>query len=166
MARRCHQPLSAAVAGACLTLCACGAAATPSAAGSPTAGANATTGSAGPTWSVGSGTLTGHFCSDATSFMRHIPTAPAAKHTSAAQARASLRTALQATVKGFTVLETEAPTTLRKPLKAIVGVYESDEKVLNASGNLTKISQSMVKGNASGSVAFQRVVTYLSVNCK
>jgi hypothetical protein len=166
MARRCHQALSAAVAGACLTLSACGGAAAPSAAGTPAAGASTTPRSAGATGSAGPVMLTGHFCGDGTSFMRHIPTAPTTKHTSAAQARASLRRALRATVKGFTSLQAEAPAKLRKPLKTIVGVYKSDEKVLNTSGNLTAISESMVKGNAAGSKAFQRVVKYLSVHCK
>jgi hypothetical protein len=161
MARRCQQALSAAVAGACLTLSACGAAAAPLA-GPATASASATTGSARST----SARLTGHFCRDATTFMRHIPATAATKHTSAAQARANLRTALRATVKGFTALKAEAPAKLHKPLKTIVGVYKSDEKVLNASGNTTQVNESMVKGNASGSRAFQRVVRYISVNCK
>jgi hypothetical protein len=163
MARRCHQALSAAVAGACLTLCACGGAAAPSAAGS---GASATAGSAGSKFSTGSGTLNGHFCGDATSFLRHIPAAPTTRRTSATQARASLRTAVRATVKGFTVLETEAPASLHEPLKAIVAVYKSDEKALTASGNRTEISAAMIQGNASGSEAFQRVVKYLAVSCK
>jgi hypothetical protein len=159
MARRSYQALSAAVAGACLTLCACGASPAPSAAGSAAASANAPV-------KAGSATLTGHFCGDASSFMRHIPAIPTTKHTSAAQARANLRKVLRSTVKGFTALENEAPAKLHKPLKTIVAVYKSDEKVLRASGNLAEISQSMVKGNASGSVAFQQVIKYITVSCK
>lgn len=158
MARRSHRPLSAAVAGACLTLCACGTTSAPSAAGSPAAstmGAASTAGSAST-----------HFCADASSFMQHIPAGPTTKHTTAAEARANLRKVLLATVKGFSGLEAQAPKKLHKPLKVIVGVYKADLKVLKNSGSLAEISQSMVKGNASGSLAFQRVLKYISVNCK
>jgi hypothetical protein len=158
MARRSHQALSAAVAGACLTLCACGTTSAPSAAGSPAA---STTGAATAT-----GSASKHFCADASSFMQHIPAGPTTKHTTAAEARANLRTVLLATVKGFSALETEAPRKLHKPLKTIVGIYKADVKVLKRSGSLAQISQSMVKGNASGSLAFQRVLKYISVDCK
>lgn len=158
MARRSHQALVTAVAGACLTLCACGASPAPSAAGSAAATAKASGG-------AGSAALTGHFCGDANSFMHHIPAAPATKHTSTVQAQANLRKVLRSTVKGYTALEDEAPAKLRKPLQTIVAVYKSDEKILRTSGNLAKISQSMVKGNASGSAAFGQVLKYISVHC-
>jgi hypothetical protein len=159
MARRSHQALVTAAAGACLTLCACGASPAPSAAGSAAATAKAT-------GAAGSATLTGHFCGDASSFMRHIPAAPATKDASTAQAKANLRKVLRSTVKGYTGLENEAPAKLRKPLKTIVAVYKRDEKVLRRSGNLAKISQSMAQGNATGSIAFERVLKYVSVHCK
>jgi hypothetical protein len=159
MARRRHQALFTAVAGACLTLCACGASPAPSAAGSATAGAKAAA-------AAESAALTRHFCGNADSFMRRIPAAPATKHTSTAQAQANLRKVLRSTVKGYTTLGDEAPARLRKPLKTIVAVYKSDEKVLRRSGNLAKISQSMVQGNAAGSAAFERVLKYISVHCQ
>jgi hypothetical protein len=160
MARRSHQALSAAVAGACLTLCACGAASAPAAASPASPSAKAALRKAG------SATLTRRFCDDASSFMRDIPAPPAIKHTTAAQARANLREVLRSTVAGFTALEAAAPPRLSKSLQAIVAVYKSDEKVLRMSGSLAEISQSMVKGNASGAAAFQQVLTYISVSCK
>jgi hypothetical protein len=160
MARRSHHVLSAAAAGACLTLSACGAASAPSAAGSAPASSPATAETTGPA------TLTGHFCGDASSFMQHIPAGPTTKNASPAKARANLRTVLRSTVSGFTGLRAEAPRDLRKPLKKIVNIYKSDEKVLKASGSLTRISESVVKGNASGAMAFQRLLKYMSVKCK
>lgn len=158
MARRSQHILSAAAAGACLTLCACGASSAPSAADSPSASSSA--------GASGTATLTGHFCTDASSFMRHIPSAPTGNRTSAAAARANLRQVLHDTVKGFANLETEAPRKLHKPLHEIVGVYKSDEKVVRRSGSLAQISQSMVRGNARGSSAFQKLLKYIAVNCK
>ncbi|HEY1617782.1 MAG TPA: hypothetical protein VGG25_09200, partial [Streptosporangiaceae bacterium] len=156
---RSHYVLSAAAAGACLVLSACGASSAPGASGSPSAGATAA-GSSGMT------TATGHFCDDASSFMRHIPAAPADKHASAVQARANLRTVLKATVKGFAELEAEAPHKLHKPLKRIVAIYRSDEKVIRKDGSLAQISESMVRGNSKGSSAFQKVLKYIAVSCK
>jgi hypothetical protein len=98
--------------------------------------------------------------------MRHIPAAPADKHASAVQARANLRTVLKATVKGFAELEAEAPHKLHKPLKRIVAVYRSDEKVVHKDGSLAQISESMVRGNSKGSSAFQKVLRYIAVSCK
>lgn len=160
MTPRSHQALSAAAAGACLTLCACGAGSAPAAAGSPAAGTGATASAAG------SPAMTGRFCADANSFMRHVPAAPTTEHTTAAQARENLREVLRSTVAGFAALETEAPARLRKSLKTIVGVYKSDEKTLRASRSLTGMSQATVKGNASESAAFQQVLKYISVSCK
>ncbi|HEU5419790.1 MAG TPA: hypothetical protein VFV41_19030 [Streptosporangiaceae bacterium] len=154
MARRSRYVLSAAVAGACLTLSACGAGTAPAAGGSPPATTNAA-----------SGGSTSHFCDDATSFMRHIPSAPSGKHVSQATARANLHKVLQQAVKGFTGLKAEAPARLHAPLKKIIHVYKSDEKAIKHSKSLADISQAMVKGNASGSIAFQKVLKYIGRNC-
>lgn len=158
MARLSYQALSAAVAAACLTLCACGASTAPAGAGSPSASST--------TAATESATATGHFCNDASSFMRHIPAGPTTKHTTAAQARDNLRTVLRATVTGFTALKAEGPRKLHKPLRAIIAIYTADEKILKMSSNLAHISEAMVKGNESGSVAFQQVLKYISVSCK
>lgn len=158
MAHRSHYVLSATVAGACLVLSACGASSAPRASGSPSAGAAAS--------SPAVATTTGHFCDDASAFMRHIPAAPSAKHASATQARANLRKVLSATVKGFTGLEAEAPHKLHKPLKKIVSIYKEDERAVRKDGSLAKISESMVRGNSTGSAAFQKVLTYISASCK
>jgi hypothetical protein len=154
MARRSRYALSAAVAGACLTLCACGAGSPPAAAGSPSASVNAAGGGSGS------------FCSDATSFMRHIPSAPSAKHVSQAKARAGLRKVLRQTVKGFTSLDAEAPAKLHAPLKKIIHVYKSDETAVKNGKSMADISEAMVKGNASGSIAFQKVLKYIGTSCK
>jgi hypothetical protein len=158
MARRRHQVLSAAVAGACVTLCACGAGSGSSATGSSAASARAATSR--------SAELTVRFCDNANSFMRQIPAAPPTKHLSTALARGNLRKVLQSTVEGFTRLEAVAPSSLREPLAAIVAVYKSDEKAVTAPGSLAQISESTVKGNASGSAAFQQVLRYISARCK
>lgn len=158
MARRSHQALSAAAAGACLALCACGGS-SPAAAGSPTA---STTASDQPA----SALMTGHFCNDASSFMRHIPAKPASRHLTTAEARDNLRKVLHSTVAGFTALEKEGPAKLHKPLHAIVGIYKSDEKKLRAAHTISQMSQAMVKGEAAGSSDFQRVLKYVSANCK
>lgn len=155
MARRSRYALSAAVAGACLTLCACGASSAPGAAGSPSASMNAASGAA-----------SGNFCGDATSFMRHIPSAPAAKHVSQAKARAGLRKVLRQTVKGFASLNAEAPAKLHAPLKKIIHVYKSDETAVKNGKSMADISEAMVKGNASGSIAFQKVLKYIGTSCK
>jgi hypothetical protein len=151
MARRSHYSLSAAaaVAGACLTLSACGAGSAPAAAGSPAATTQAA----------------GQFCDDATSFMRHIPAAPSGKHTSPGKARANLHQVLRDTIRGFTSLEAEAPAKLHAPLKKIIRVYKSDERALRNSASMAQISQAMVKGNASGTVAFQKVLKYIGTTC-
>jgi len=157
MARRSQYVMSAAVAGACLTVAACGASAAPGAAsGSPSAKATTSTGAS----------LTGDFCNDASSFMRHIPSDPTTKDASATQARANLRKVLRDTVKGFSGLESEAPKKLDKSLRKIVDVYKRDEKVVDHGATLATISQSMVRGNASGSAAFQHLLKYISVTCK
>jgi hypothetical protein len=154
MARRSRYALSAAVAGACLTLCACGAGSAPAAAGSPSATMNTATGGS-----------TAQFCDDATSFMRHIPSAPSGKHVSQAAARANLRKVLQQTITGFTGLNAEASAKLHAPLKKIIHVYKSDEKALKANKSLAAISQAMVRGNASGSIAFQKLLKYIGKQC-
>jgi hypothetical protein len=153
MARRRQQVLSAAVAGACLTLCACGAGSRPSAAGAAAAKSR-------------SAELTARFCASAGSFMRQIPAAPATGQLTAALARDNLTKVLQSTVEGFTRLEAEAPSRLRGPLTIIVSGYQADEQAVRGSGSLAQISQSMVRGNTASSAAFQQVLTYISASCK
>lgn len=157
MTRRSHQAMSAAVAGACLTLCACGATRMP-AAGGPSSAAT-TAGKAR------SGAPTGHFCDDAISFMRHIPTESTSKHPTPAEATANLRAVLTSTLRGYTRLRSEAPARLREPLTKIIAVYRSDQRLLRRSGDLAAISQSMVQGNASGASSFEKMVKYISVSC-
>jgi hypothetical protein len=155
MARRSRYALTAAVAGACLTLCACGAGSAPAAGGSPSATMNAA-----------GGASSAKFCSDATTFMRHIPSAPSGKHVSQATARANLHRVLQQTIKGFTGLEAEAPAKLHAPLKKIIHIYKADEKAVRNGKSLADISQAMVRGNASGSIAFQKVLKYIGHDCQ
>lgn len=156
MARRSQHLMSAAVVGACLTLAACGASAAPAAGGSPSAKAATSAATS----------LTGHFCDDASDFMRHIPSGPTTKDASATQARANLLKVLRATIKGFSGLESESPKKLDKSLRRIIDIYKRDEKVVDRGASLAVISQSMVKGNSAGSVAFQRLLKYISVTCK
>jgi hypothetical protein len=159
MARRSHLALWVGLGGACLALSACGTASAP-ATGSSTAAVG--TSRATPS----SAALSGQFCYDASHFMQHLPAGPTTKNATVAQARQNLRQLLRSTVAGFTSLENDAPRELRKPLQTIVSVYRSDEKMVGASGGLAQISESMVKGNASGSAAFQKVLKYISVRCK
>jgi hypothetical protein len=154
MTRPSHQVTAAAAAGAgLLLLCGCGSAAAP-AAGSSSAAASSPA------------RLASRFCADASTFMRNIPAEPKAKRLTPTQARANMSTVLVSTVKGFTALEKEAPAQLRKPLRKIIAVYRGDEKVLRTTGDMSKISESMVQGDGSGSVAFQQVVKYISTTCK
>jgi hypothetical protein len=150
MARPSLQAPAAAAAGAGLLLLGgCGTTAAPTAPGPPSAAA-----------------LTMRFCSDAGNFMRHIPAEPKARHLTAAQARANMSRVLVSTVQGFTALEQESPARLRKPLKKIIAVYRADERVLRTTGDMAKISQSMVQGDGSGSAAFQQLLKFISVNCR
>jgi hypothetical protein len=153
MARRRQQVLSAAVAGACLTLCACGAGSRPSAAGPAAAKSR-------------SAELRARFCASAASFMRQIPAAPATGQLSAALARDNLTKVVQSTVAEFTRLEAEAPSRLRGPLATIVSGYQADERAVQESGSLAQISESIVKGNTASSAAFQQVLSYISASCK
>jgi hypothetical protein len=150
MARPGHQVLAAAAAGGSLLLLGgCGSAA------APAAGA-----------SSGPARLDSRFCADAGNFMRNIPAEPKVKRLTPTQARANMATVLVLTVRGFTALEKEAPAQLNKPLRKIIAVYQADEKVLRTTGDLTKVSESMVQGDGSGSVAFQQVIRYISGTCQ
>lgn len=153
MARPSHPAMAAAAAGAgLLMLCGCGSAAAPAA--GPTSAA------AGPA------RLASRFCADASTFMRHIPAEPKAKHLTPTQARANMSAVLVSTVSGFTALEKEAPAQLRKPLRTIISVYRTDQKVLRRTGDMSKISESMVQGDGSGSAAFLKVLKYISGSCR
>jgi hypothetical protein len=150
MARPSHQVLAAAVAGGSLLLLGgCGSAT------APAAGA-----------SSGAARLDSRFCADASHFMRNIPAEPKVKRLTPTQARANMASVLVLTVRGFTALEKEAPAQLHKPLRKIIAIYQADEKVLRTTGDLTKVSESMVQGDGSGSVAFQQVVRYISGTCQ
>jgi hypothetical protein len=150
MARPSHQVLAAAAAGGSLLLLGgCGSAT------APAAGA-----------SSGAARLDSRFCTDAGHFMRNIPAEPKVKRLTPTQARANMASVLVLTVRGFTALEKEAPAQLHKPLRKIIAVYQADEKVLRTTGDLTKVSESMVQGDGSGSVAFQQVVRYISGTCQ
>jgi hypothetical protein len=155
MARPSPQVTAAAAAGAgLLLLCGCGSAAAPAARGSTSAAAS------------GPARLASRFCADASNFMRNIPAEPKVKRLTPTQARANMTAVLVSTVHGFTALEKEAPAQLRKPLRKIIAVYKADEKVLRTSGDMTKVSESMVQGDGSGSMAFQQVLKYISGTCK
>ena len=155
MARPSHQVLAAAAAGGSLLLLGgCGSSAAP-AAGSPPGSASSSP-----------ARLDSRFCADASNFMRNIPAEPKVKRLTPTQARANMAAVLVSTVRGFTALEKEAPAQLRKPLRKIIAVYQADEKVLRATGDMTKVSESMVQGDGSGSVAFQQVVKYISGTCQ
>jgi hypothetical protein len=150
MARPSHQVLAAAAAGGSLLLLGgCGSAADP-AAGASSRPAR----------------LDSRFCADAGNFMRNIPAEPKVKRLTPTQARANMAGVLVLTVRGFTALEKEAPGQLHKPLRKIIAVYKADEKVLRTTGDMTKVSESMVQGDGSGSVAFQQVVRYISGTCQ
>src|SRR5580658_2153373 len=154
MARRTHQALAAAAAGACLALCACGAGAAPAASGpSPASTAGSVAGGGGG------------FCADATSFMKSIPSRPATTHLTTAQARANLATVLTATLKGYSGLEKHAPAKLRKPLRKIIDIYKSDEKILRTTGDMAAVSESMVQSDGQGAKSFEQVLRYLSASC-
>ena len=165
MVRRSYLTLSVTAAGACLALCACGSSAAPGAGGTVPASSTASSSASAPAGTT-KARLTGHFCTDASDFMRNIPAAPATRHVSEAQARANMSKVLKATVRGFTGLEKEAPASLHASLHKIVRIYQKDEKALRHSATLAQISESMVRGNAAGSIALQRLLRYIGQDCK
>ena len=153
MARPSHQvPAAAAGLAGLLLLCGCGSSAAPAA--------------AGPAATTSPARLASRFCTDASGFMRTIPTVPKTKNLTPTQAQADMSPVLVSTVKGFTRLEKEAPARLHKPLKKIISVYKSDEKVLRTTGDMAKVSESMVRNEGSGSAAFQKLIKYIAVSCR
>jgi uncharacterized membrane protein YdfJ with MMPL/SSD domain len=165
MARRSYLALSVTAAGACLALCACGAGAAPGAGGTVSASSTTSSPASAPAGTA-KARLTGHFCTDASDFMRNIPAAPATRHVSETQARASMSKVLKATVRGFTGLEKEAPASLHASLHKIVRIYQKDEKALRHSATMAQISESMVRGNAAGSIALQHLLRYIGQRCE
>jgi hypothetical protein len=162
MIRRAPQALSAAAAGAaCLALCACGASSVPTAGSSGSASASAGNSSAS------GGALAGAspFCRKASSFMGKIPPAPTG-HVSLSEARTNMTTVLRATVHGFTELRTEAPHSLRRPLKKIISVYRADERSVRKAGSVTELSAAMVKHNVSAAHDFEHVLKYIGKHCR
>lgn len=147
MGCRRHRALAAGAASACLVLCGCGGSAARPAAAAGTVSA-------------------GKFCTHAASFMRHIPQAPAAKHPTEAQALASMRTVLDATVKGFTALERQAPAAVRAPLRTIVRVYQKDQQVLDSGGSTATVSQAMATAGQANVKAFSSLLRYISAHCR
>ena len=146
--------VTATIAGAgLLLLCGCGSSAAP--------------GPAGPAAAAGRPTrLADRFCAGASTFMRGIPAGPKTKHLTPAQARAQVSVILVSTVQGYTSLENEAPAQLRVPLQKIIRVYQADEELLSQTGDMARVSQSMVQNEGAGSAAFQQVLTYLSARCR
>jgi hypothetical protein len=110
--------------------------------------------------------LAARFCTDASTFMRSIPAGPTTTNLTPAQAQADMNAVLVSTVLGFTRLETEAPARLRAPLQQIIRVYQSDENVLRTTGNMARVSESVVRNDASGAASERQVVTYISVSCR
>jgi hypothetical protein len=156
MARPSHQAAAAAAAGAgLLLLCGCGSSAAPAAAGSST-----------PATGSSPARLASSFCGDASNFMRNIPEEPKSKRLTPTQAEANMDAVLVSTVQGFARLEREAPAKLRKPLRKIIAVYKADEKLLKKTGDMARVSQSMVQSDGAGSASFQQVLKYISVTCR
>ncbi|MGH3272732.1 MAG: hypothetical protein ACRDNZ_00185 [Streptosporangiaceae bacterium] len=157
MARPSHQALAAAATGvSILLLGGCGSSPAPAATplSSPEATAQAT--------------LSTHFCAKASEFTRHMPAEPKATgHRTPAQAQADMSKVLVSTVHGFATLEKEAPAKLRKPLRKIISVYKSDEKVLRTTGDMSRVSQSMIQrgGTGSAAAAYHQVLKYVSAHC-
>jgi hypothetical protein len=153
MARPSHQAAAAAAGLAgLLLLCGCGSSAAPAA--------------AGPAATTSPARLASRFCTDASGFMRTIPAVPKTKNLTPTQAQADMSALLVSTVTGFTRLEEEAPARLREPLKKIISVYKSDEKMLRKTGDMAKVSESMVQNEGSGSTAFQKLIKYIAVSCR
>ncbi len=110
--------------------------------------------------------LASRFCTDASGFMRTIPATPKTKNLTPAQAQADMSALLVSTVTGFIRLEEEAPARLHEPLKKIISVYQSDEEVLRKTGDMARVSESMVQNEGSGSTAFQKLIKYIAVSCR
>jgi len=97
--------------------------------------------------------------------MRSIPTGFKTKNLTPTQAQADMTAVLVSTVKGYTRLEKEGPARLREPLKKIIRIYTSDEKVLKKTGDMARVSESLVRNDGAGATAEQQVVKYISVSC-
>jgi hypothetical protein len=153
MARPSHQvPAAAAGLAGLLLLCGCGSSAAPA--------------GAGPAATTSPARLASRFCTDASGFMRTVPAVPKTKNLTPTQAQADMSALLVSTVTGFTRLEEEAPAKLHEPLKKIISVYKSDEEVLRTTGDMAKVSESMVRNEGSGSTAFQKLIKYIAVSCR
>jgi hypothetical protein len=150
-----HRAVLVAVAGACLTLSACGGSpATPSAASSA--------GTAGQQPKPAS-----HFCTELTAAMNDAPATSSAKM-SAAAARRELARILRARVSGLRALEVSSPPSLRASVTKIAEVYKAEEKLITQPGSIAKISTALVRaaGAGAGGAAFRRVSAYVSANCR
>jgi hypothetical protein len=123
-------------------------------------------GSSTPATGSGPARLASSFCGDASNFMRNIPEEPKSKRLTPTQAEANMDAVLVSTVQGFARLEREAPAKLRKPLRKIIAVYKADEKLLKKTGDMARVSQSMVQSDGAGSASFQQVLKYISVTCR
>ena len=159
MTRRTQRALSAAAAGACLMLCACGSASSPGASGSqsaPTRSGSAA-GSISPTAS--------HFCHQASTFMGKIPPVPSG-HITLTEARANMKKVLRHTVHGFSELRADGPHSLRHPLNKIIRVYKTDEDSLNSAGSISQLTSAMTKHNVKAAASFEQVLKYIAAHCR
>jgi hypothetical protein len=159
-----NRALLVAAAGTCLALGGCGGGSATAARGP----AAAPTISAAPAISVAPAKLTGHFCADANAIMRAQPSNSTGQKATVAVARADLQGVLRSTITGFTALKQEAPSRLRGPIKAIIGVYTTDERQLATYESITQMGASIVRASTTGpgGAAFRQVLTYISTACK
>jgi hypothetical protein len=150
LSRRSRCALLIGVAGACLTLCACGGGGTTASSGAKTAAADSA-----------------HFCSSVISVMR-IGSNRSWQSNSASTARAQLKEVLTQEAKGFTALEPEAPAQLRGVVRTIVDVYRSDERVVATSSSMGQVNRALVKANddGRGGAATRELLSYVTMHCR
>lgn len=140
-------------AGACLMASACGA--TPGA----TPGQTQQSSSAIPA-------ATKKFCDEAQSAMASLSGKDPSSSMSLAQARATLDGLLNNGITNFTVLEGEAPASLKNSLKIIVADFRSYEASANKATSVKQLLDSSVKANPVQKTSYQELLSYLSDTCQ
>lgn len=141
-------------AGACLMASACGA--TP----------GATPGQTQQSSSAAVPAATKKFCDEAQSAMASLSGKDPSSSMSLAQARATLDELLNNGITNFTVLEGEAPASLKNSLKIIVADFRSYEASTSKATSVKQLLDSSVKANPVQKTSYQELLSYLSDTCQ
>jgi hypothetical protein len=154
LSRRSRHALLAGVAGAAVTLSACGGGAAAHGVGAQKSTDSKVTGA--------------QFCTGVASVMRKAASPRSWQSPSLAVARARLDTVLTAEADGFTMLERSAPAALLGTVRTIAETYRTDEHLVAVSTSMSQMNTSLLAANASGAggAATQKLLAYIQTHCK